>query len=75
MIVVELLWEMRFWFAASLDKGGRVIGLEVYVELLLVLLDLLDLHVQSLDLFCDCLIVSGFHLCWALCVWLVVGYL
>ena len=43
---------------AAPREGRRVVGLEVYVQLLLVLLDLLDLQVQPLDLLRDRLVVS-----------------
>lgn len=54
------------WLAGPLPEGGGVEGLEVYVQLLLVLLDLTDLHVQALDLLGDCLVVPRLLLGWAL---------
>ena len=51
---------------AAPREGRRVVGLEVYVQLLLVLLDLLDLQVQPLDLLRDRLVVSRLEPCRAL---------
>lgn len=60
--------------AAFIGEGRGVVWLEVDVQLLLVLLNLLDFHVQPFDLLGDCLVVPRLLLGWAL-GGLAAGYL